>query len=52
MGTLHDDQELALPQAVDHVVGLADVSHDREVVTVLIEQDGVVGCHQTIGRFR
>ncbi len=42
MRALHDDEELALAEAVDQVVGLADVPDDREVVAVLVEQHGVV----------
>ena len=47
--TLHDDHQLALPQPVDHVVGLADVAHDREVVALLVEQHGVVRRDEPVG---
>ncbi len=39
---LHDHEQLALSEAVDQIVGPADVADDREVVAVLIEQHGVV----------
>ena len=48
MRALHDDEQLALPQAVDHVVGLADVADDREVVALLVEQHGVVRRDQSV----
>ena len=42
MRTLHDDEQLALPETVDHVVRLADVADDGEVVALLVEQHGIV----------
>ena len=46
---LHDDEQLALPQTVDQVVGLSDVTDDREVVAVVIEQHGVVRRDESVG---
>ena len=48
MRALHDDEQLALPQPVDQVVGLADMADDREVVAVVVEQHGVVRGDETV----
>ena len=50
MRALHDDEQLALAQSVDHVVGLADMPDDREVVAVLVEQHRVVRGDEPVGR--
>ena len=49
MRSLYDDEQLTLTQPVDQVVGLADVSHDGQVVARRIEHHGVVRCDQPVG---
>jgi hypothetical protein len=46
--TLHDDEQLALAQTQDRIIGLSDMPDDGEVITVLVEEHCIVRGHKPL----
>ena len=42
MAALDDQENLAIPESMDHLVGTADMGEDRQILGLVVEQNRVV----------